>query len=44
VTITNNSRDSIAPGAVTFSAGWLGQGHTVRFQFHRETGKNLAAK
>jgi hypothetical protein len=42
--VTDSSRDSIEPGAVTFSAGWLGQGHTVRFQFYNKTRTNLTAK
>jgi hypothetical protein len=25
----------LEPGAVNFSAGWLGQGHTVGFAFHQ---------
>ena len=27
------SRDTIEPGAVTFSAGWFGQGHEVGIYF-----------
>jgi hypothetical protein len=39
--ITNNAGDSIEPGAVTFSAGWLGQGHTVSFPNFNKTKTNL---
>ena len=29
--VSNSSGDLVEPGSVTFSAGWLGQGHTVSF-------------
>jgi len=32
--IKKGSINTIEPGAINFSAGWLGQGHTVRFIFY----------
>jgi hypothetical protein len=42
--VTHVSGNLIEPGAVTFSAGWLGQGHTVGFQFYSKNGTNLKAE
>jgi hypothetical protein len=38
-----SSRETIEPGAVTFSAGWLGQGHTVCFYYYNKS-RNLIPK
>jgi hypothetical protein len=32
--LKKNSMQELEPGAVNFSAGWLGQGHTVWVIFH----------
>ena len=39
--LDDSSRDTLEPGAVNFSAGWLGQGHTVSFIFYIITKSNL---
>jgi hypothetical protein len=42
--IPKSSRDGIEPGAVTFSSGWFGQGHEVRFHFNNKSRINLTPK
>jgi hypothetical protein len=41
--VKKSSRHMCEPGAVNFSAGWLGQGHTVGFQFYSATLTKLLA-
>lgn len=42
--VDNSSGDLIEPGAVTFSAGWLGQGHTVSFKNFNKIKNNFTNK
>ena len=41
--VPEGSIDTIEPGAITFSGGWFGQGHAVRYPFLNKTGNDLTS-